>query len=229
MTNLKDYYGITITDPLFDENLEKKLATLALEKDNILARVVIDKLAHYEPLVAAFKMISKYVVICLQIADSFNDKQLSNKEYNERERWMKDNLAVYSPFIEISNEIGPSSDWLSGQELQRARNSAQVWRGFDRIVTYFWNYEPKQMKEYIANNVIPCEHKMISFYPRKQTDFKALELFLSESTVSGLSEFGFEQWERRKPSSKTKRNLIARAYEVGAPTMLWDWQEEAKF
>lgn len=224
MTNLKQYFGVTITNA-YDRILEARLKTLP---KNAIARIVIDKVDSYSDYIPVFELVSDYAQIMLQVSDSFNDKQLSDKEYDEREAFFLRHLARFSPFVEISNEIGPSSDWLSGRELQRARNSAKRWIGHERIVTYFWNYEPKEMKEYIKDNPIPCEHKMISFYPRNPKDFKDLEKFLLEEPNSGLSEFGFQQWESGKVGYATKKRLIKRAYEIGSPVFLWDWQETTK-
>lgn len=236
MTNLKDYYGITITDPLFDPHLEGKLKKQFPKAEgmtNGIARVVIDKLDDYEPLIPAFQMISKYVKICLQICDSYLDGKLTDDEYNARELWMLENLSEYAPFVEIGNEVGPGNNWSSKNMLDRVERSAKLWVGHERILTSFWIRDIDEMRTWLNHNEIDCEHQLLSFYPNSLTDFNQLSLLREwckddRGTFSGLSECGMNEWQG-KYSPKMEALVKRRAYAMGAPVMWWQFQEQAEY
>lgn len=244
MTNLKEWYGISITDPLFDENLEGKLKKLQLEihalQNNItnqywktpevIARVVIDKLDDYEPLIPAFEMISKYCKPMLQICDSYLDGKLDDDEYNARELWFLENLSEYSPFVEIANEIGPTNNWSSKSQIGRVNKSSSLWIGHERISTVFWpgrEYIPICLDEWLGEFGPECEHVLMSFYPNTLMDFESLSSYIG-GDIAGLSECGMNEWVG--PYSHKMEALVKRrAYQIGAPVCWWNWQGEAKY
>lgn len=226
-TDLSKYYGITITD-IWDLALPKKLSALNNFKKNeiIIARIVIDKVDDYQPYEVIFKMCQSIgVEPMLQICDSALDAKLTDDEYNAREEWMLENLSEHCRFVEIANEIGPSTDWMSGKELQRAERSSKLWLGHERIVTYFWNYDFNEMGKYVDEHEIYCEHKLLSFYPRTLADFSELYHFFIPSRAEGLSECGMEEFQGKK-SQKMTELVKRRAYAIGGPVMWWDWQNE---
>lgn len=237
-TDLSKYYGITITD-IWSESLPNKIKALVdFKKDpvpsspfynyqNIIARIVVDKLDDYSPYIDAFKMVKDLgIEPMLQICDSALDAKLTDDEYNAREEWMLENLSEYCRFVEIANEIGPSTDWMSGKELQRCKTSSKLWVGHEKIITYFWNYDFSAMSNYILSTATSSDHQMLSFYPRQIEDFYGVERFLmfsrdpSNVPVTGFSECGMEEFQGKKSQKMT--GLVKRkAYAIGSPVMWW--------
>lgn len=232
MIDLSKYYGITITNGYSDANLEAKLKKVSMRQQNILARIVINKLDDYTPYIETFKMVSRYATPMLQICDSYLDPLLTDDEYNARELWMLENLSEYAPVVEIANEIGPTNNWSGTNQIARARKSADLWLGHERVVTAFWpgrDFSVLDFNMWISNQLIPAEHRLISFYPNNLEDFAYLSINAPMlNAPTGLSECGMENWAGTY-SPKMKELVKRRAYTIGSPVCWWGWQDEASY
>lgn len=218
ITKLSEYNGITI-DNIWEGKLLNRLKPLG---SNSMVRLVVDETT--EDFVRAYTSLSLKTKVMLQAIDSFRDGQTNDRDFVARLAWLIRNFAGCE-IVEVANEIGPASDWLSKDALFRAQLSSMVWEGFHRVVTLFWPGPDHDLEKWWKENRVPCETVLLSFYPHKMSDFDHAEKLIKSGLVAGLGECGMHEWEG-KFTKDEEAEVRARAYEIGKPVFWWNMRDE---